>query len=471
MLEAQAGAELTKTESTIGNCKLVSFKKEDVKGLEMGLNVAMLPGGVVIGTLAGDVQSVVENLQKKSPALGATSAYQATAKHLSTAGAECEMFFRPDPLIGFALSGLRLAIEHEKDLQVIDIDGVERAVAALGLKDLGSVGATSSYQNGKAVSRAFHARTSTGTVAGGTKVIDTAFLKWVPKDAVNFSASTLDVASIYDTLVRALTAYDEAFAKQALEHLGAMEQQLGFKVRDDFFGAFGDHMISWSMPMGTITSAPEVAVLLKVTDEVKLVTVLKSLAKLTQGMVEIEEGEKRGLKAYQVRVNYDPTQGMGMNPFDAFTPTFAFKNGYLVAGFSASDVKRVFQRMDREDDPKGDIRGNKEFTAIAASLPAKVQSLSFTDWKAQFESYYQIATGLLAFVPMGEDVPIDMSLLPVSETLTKHLFGSISYSTTTEAGGESVAVGPFGAEMGLLLGGLVAGGAAAALGMRAARRF
>jgi hypothetical protein len=130
----------------------------------------------------------------------------------------------------------------------------------------------------------------------------------------------------------------------------------------------------------------------------------------------------------------------------------------MVAGFSASDVKRVFQRMDREDDPKGDIRSNKEFAAVAASIPAGVDSLSFTDWKSTFESYYQIATGLLAFVPMGDQVPIDMSLLPDSGTLSKHLFASTSYTKTTPAGTESVSVSPFGPEIGLLVGAAILAG-------------
>jgi hypothetical protein len=192
---------------------------------------------------------------------------------------------------------------------------------------------------------------------------------------------------------------------------------------------------------------------------------------MSNGMVEIEESEKRGLKVYQLRVNFDPTQGMGgMNPFDMFTPTFSFKDGYLVGGFSASDIKRVFQRMDREDDPKGDIRSNREFAAVAGNLPPAVDSLSFTDWKAQFESIYQIATGLLAFVPIGEEVPLDMSLLPDSASLTKHLFGSISYSRSVAGGHESQSISPFGPEV--LMFSFAAGAAGAVfLGATRSRRF
>jgi hypothetical protein len=460
MLEQQAKDEMTKTDKAIGDVHLLTFRPNDApQGLEMGLNVALVPGGVLLGTLAEDLEGVLKNMQGKTPVLGASDAYRATAKHLNTDGAEVESFIRLDPIADFIVSTLRLGTQMSAEMSMVDVDGIERAMAAMGCRNLVAMGATANYVDGKSVGRTFAARAKKGTEAPA-KNVDMSFLKWVPSDAVSFGAGTLDIASIYDTLLAGLKAYDENLAKTALEHLAAIETEVGFKVREDFFGSFGDHYVTWSMPMGAITSAPEMAFLLKITDEQKLVTVLKNLAKLSNGMVEIEEGEKRGLKAYQLRVNFDPTEGMGMNPFDVLTPTFAFKNGYMVLGFSASDVKRVFARMDREDDPKGDIRSNKEFAAVAGQLPAAMTSVSFTDWKAQFESFYQIATGLLAFVPMGEDIPIDMALLPDSGTLTKHLFGSVSYGTTTEDGAVTVTVSPFGPETMLLIGALAAGAAA-----------
>jgi hypothetical protein len=456
MLEAKAKNDVVKSETSIGDVKVMSYMPPAESGVEMGLNLAMVGSGLVVCTLADDMKEIVAAMNAKTPMLGATNLYLATAKQVTTPGAECEMFVRPEPVIDFALSIVRTGIE-QGEIDGVDMDGVLRAVDAMGLRNLGAMAMASSYVDGNCVSRSY---SSTGkpdpTVT--SKTIDTSFFKWVPKDAVSFGGGTMNLISFYDTLVKGLQAYDPEIAKQLLGQLAKMEEQLGFKVRDDFFGSLGDHYIQWSMPMGSITSPPESAFLLKVTNEDKLVNVLKNLAKLSNGLVEIEEGEKRGVKAYQVRINFEPPQGMGMNPFDMLQPTFAFKGGYMVVGFTASDVKRVFQRMDREDDPKGDIRSNKEFAAIAASIPAGVDSISFTDWKSNFESLYQIGTGLLAFVPMGEDVPIDMSLLPDSGTLSKHLYASVSYSKTDAAGSESVTTSPFGPEVGLLIGAaLVAG--------------
>ena len=138
-------------------------------------------------------------------------------------------------------------------------------------------------------------------------------------------------------------------------------------------------------------------------------------------------------------------------------PTFAFKNGYMVMGFSSGDVRRAFRRMDREDDPTGDIRGNENFAPYLAQIPKNAGSVSFTDWPAQFDGLYNMAAGLIAFMPIDDDVPIDPSLLPESSTLTQHLFGSIAWSTTEGEGYKSHARGPFGPEVVALFGAAVAG--------------
>ncbi len=472
MMEGEAGEALQKTESKVGEWPLMTFAPNAAQESPMGLSLVLLPDGLLIGTLADQVRGIADSLQTKTAVLAGSDNFLAAAKQVPTEGSELVAFFRYDPMVDFAMSALRMAAEMSEEMAMVDMDGVDRAITAMGMRNLPTDVSTSSYVDGKCVSRSFRAQTGAATTTAAT-AIDTAFLKWVPKDAVAFSAGTLNVMSIHDTILKGLQAYDAELATKLLAQLADMEKQAGFRLRDDLFGSLGDHYVTWSMPMGTISSAPEVAFLMKVTDEAKLLNAMKSLTQMSEGMVELEKSEKRGLEVYQLRINFDPTQGRGgMNPFDMFTPTFAFHGGYLVGGFSASDIKRVFQRMDREDDPKGDIRSNREFAAVAERIPAGIDSLSFTDWKANFESLYQIATGLLAFVPIGEEVPLDMSLLPDSASLTKHLFGSISFGRRVAGGYESESVSPFGPELMLLSVALLGAGAATfGVGVNTTRGF
>jgi len=452
MLE-QSGPRMTRAEDKVGEVVVLSMKPAD-EDSPMSLSVAMVPGGLLIGTLVDEVKEVVQNLQSRTLGLGGTPAYLATAKHLKPQNAEMESFVRLDPMVDFALSALRLGSQMSPEMAAIDMDGVERAVTAMGLRNLGNTGSTESYEDGKGVTRAF------STASSADQPIDMAFLKWVPKDAVSFSAGSLPISQLYESIVKGLEAYDPDFAKEMMGQLAEVEKQLGFRLREDLFQSFGDKYVTWMMPVGNMNSAPETAILVQVKDEKKIVQVMKGLAKLTEGMVEVEESERRGLKSYQLRINAEEIPGLPFNPLAMFQPTMAFKGEYMVVAFTPSDVKRAMQRMDREDDPKGDIRSNKEFLAVSGQLPAKVSSVSFSDWKVQFESFYSIATGLLAAIPMGQDVPIDPALLPESNTLTQHLFPTISYSTPHEGGTMVVTTSPFGPETAMMVGMLIGAGAA-----------
>ena len=454
MLQQEAPVE--QSESMIGDIRLQTLTPYDAFAPDMSINVANVPNGVVIGTITDEVKAVLNNWVNKTPMLTQTPGFSAATK--GSADAAVRMYMAPDFGIDFFTNALKVMMDQgaslpleggeiDLDADMLDFDGVKRAMQAMGMSNVGTLGIAMEYDNGKSVSRARHAYADAGEqTAAASKVVDTNFLRWVPKDAVSFSAGSLDVAWLYDTLVKGMQAYDADMAQMMLSQLAMVEEQMGFSIRKDLFGAMGDHYVTWSMPMGTISAAPEMAFLMKVNDEQKLLGSLQSIAAMSDGALEIEEATKRGLKSYQILLNADPMDGMGMNPFDMFQPTFAFKDGYMVMGFSASDVKRVFKRMDRDDNPKGDIRSNKEFMAIADQIPSGVNGLSFVDWKANFESYYQMLTGVLAFVPMSDEIPVDMSMIPDSETLTQHLFASLTYRKVGPDGAETVSISPFGME-------------------------
>jgi hypothetical protein len=468
MLRQQAGDQLTVTEWSIGDVKATTMAPPEEMGLEMSINMAMVPNGVVFGTITDEVKDVVTNWVNKTPVLSQTAGFAAATKGVDSDGVALKMYLAPDPIVDFGMQAMQMAMAETPEMAMIDFAGIQRALRAMGMRELGTLALSSRYVDGKCVTKGYRAKGGKPATTASSSKIDTKFLRWVPKDAVSFGAGSVQPTSLYDMLVKGMQAYNDQMAEQMLGQLAQMETQMGFSIRGDLFGSLGDHYVTWSMPMGTISSAPEIAVLMKVNDEQKLVGALQKMSAMTQGMIEIEEGTKRGLKSYQVLVNMDEMDemgGMGMNPFDMLQPTFAFKDGYMVMGFSASDVKRVFKRMDREDNPKGDIRSNKEFMAVADQIPDNISSLNFTDWKANFESSYQMATGMLAFIPMPEEVPIDMSLLPESETLTQHLYASLSYASTDANGAQLVSVDPFGPEAGLALGALVGVGVGVAAWM------
>lgn len=474
-LAAAAEGQLERTDGKLDNETLVTFKPSAAMGANgLDLHFVLLADGLLTGTNLDEVRETLAAMKAKTTMLGATADYQAGKANLDDKGAEVEFFLRPSGLVEFGLSAMQIG-EDMGQLEGIEMAGVRRAIDALGWTKLGALSLTQSYVDGKAVNRGFigagadaAAGGATAATAAPARTVDMSLLKWVPKDAASFASGSLDVSSLYGMLTKAIEAYGPDAAKEFQSALAASEKELGFNLRDDLLLAFGDHYAMWALPQASLDSPPESTLLVKVKDEARVLKAIKGIVAASDGALELEEGEKRGIMVYQLSVNAEEIEGFGgMNPVGAYMPTFSFKNGYLVACFSPSDVKRAFARMDRkEDEPKGDIRGSKEFASIAASIPTDVTYFGYVDWKATFEGYYQIATGLLGFIPMGEDVPLDMAQIPDSATLTKHLFPSISYGRKDAKGTVTTSMGPIGPEVYVLLLGVTVGASVAVAGMR-----
>lgn len=460
-LVAAADGNLERTDGKLDNETLVSLKTlADAGPNRFATHFVLLADGLLAGTDLDEVRETLAAMKAKTTMLGATAEYQAAQASLDSKGAEIEYFLRPAGLVEFALSSIEFG-EEMGAVQGVDPAGIRRAMDAVGWSKLGALNLTQSYIDGKTVSRGFIGANTSEAAAAATaapaRKVDMSILRWVPKDAASFVTGSLDVAWLYTTLTKGLEAYEPDLAKQFQAALADSEKQLGFNLRDDLLLAFGDHYAMWGLPQASLNAPAELTTLVKVKDEARVLKAIKGLVAASDGLFELESGEKRGIMVHQLSLNPERLEGLtdgfgGMNPLENYQPTFGFKDGYMVVCFSPSDVKRAFGRMDRKDDePKGDIRGNKEFASIAASIPGDVSYFNYVDWKATFEGYYQIATGLLGFIPMGEDVPLDMAQIPDSATLTKHLFPSVSYGRTDAKGTVTTSTSPIGPEVFALL--------------------
>ncbi len=447
-----SGGMVSMATSEIGEFTLTTLTAAIPDAPEASLNIARVGNGIVFGTIRDELVSTLQSMSDGEPVLAASETYRAAFEHIDTDDAEAETYVRVGPLIDFGIQALAIAAEMQPELQAVDVAGLRRVIDVLGLSSIQAVGTACEYQDGVSVTRSYVVSSDNqraGLFAGAGGELDLDFLSWVPKDAVSFSASTMNLAGIYDTMLKAIEVYDPEMAEMALEQIAMIEEQAGFNLRNDLFGAFGEKFITWSMPVGgAIGAAPEMAILVEVENQEGLLQSLNIISQLSEGALRIDTVERRGITAHQITMNMDLGAGMMMNPLESYRPTFAFKDGFMVMGFSAGDVRRVFDRMDREPDPQGDIRGNEEFEPYLRRIPRQgLTSLSFTDWKASFEGIYQMMTAILAFIPVTDEVPLDFALLPDSLTLTQHLSGGISYSVADDNGFLSTSISPFGPEV------------------------
>lgn len=470
----EAGDMITVSTSKVGDIELLTIAPAGQES-SMSLNVAFFGDSVLIGTRTGETGQLIANLMSGEKQLSASADYQQILTRLMVPGAESEFYFQPSAIIDLILDAVGLIDAHLdagspdslRD-KLLNPAGIERVITALGLRAFKGCGSSSTYTDGHCVTRGYvqmDPELRRGLTAFTESNLDLGFLRWVPKDAVAFSASTIDLGAYYDALTKGLEALDPEMDMMVMSMLQGFEQQLGVSLRDDLFGSFGDHFITWSMPMSGLGATPEMSILIRVKDEQRLMKALKVAETMSQGYLELDEIDRRGFKAHQLHLSMPNSGGfMAMNPLDMFTPTFVFQDGYMVIGFTTGDVKRTLKRMAREDDPSGDIRSNEEFSPYLSKLPKQgISSLTFTDWKAQFEGFYQAATMGLAFLPMSAEIPIDLALLPDSYSLTQHLCGSISWVMSTVDGQESMSISPWGPETTMTLGFAATAGLGAAL--------
>jgi hypothetical protein len=456
MLAQQAGTELAMTNSEIEGGEMVTLRAADDE-YPMALHMAFVGDGLLIGTKEDEVRGILARMGGSSGQT-TTGGFGGAAGMLDSTGAEAATYMQLNPLLDFAMSALRQAqasAPESAEIQMVDLDGVERAVSALGLRSIRGIGSVSRYENGKSITESLTIAPKdgrTGLFAASDAKLDANFLRWVPRDAVSFSAFSFRPMSIYEALVGAVKAYDPEMGDQALAMLDQMEQQVGLRVREDFLGSLGERFYTWTMPSLAMGSTPEMAILAEVRDQDKLVKSLQTIGAMTGGQIEFEEFDRRGVQGWQVRFDLDlpgeAAQAAGM--LAAFSPRFTFYKGHMVTAFTISDLKRAMERMDRGMDAEmaDDIRSNPEFKPYLSKVEGSsgLSSVSFTDWKTTFETYYQSLVGILPFLPMPQGVPLDLSLLPESRTLTKHLFGGFSWSTVDDTGMRSMSISPFGPE-------------------------
>jgi hypothetical protein len=454
------------TERELAGARVVTINGEG-NPTDMAGHLAFVGDSLVFGTLEEEVTSALEALKQTRGVLTESKAYKATFAQLETKGAEMELWLQPGPLMQIGLKALDFAGQQPGFPREVNAAGIRRAIETLGLDSVQAIGCTSSYVGDRCVSKSYVLAPQagrSGLFAGKSKPISLDFLRWTPKDASSVSAMTFDLSAIYDTVVRAIDAYDPQVGKHLLDQLAAIEQKIGVSLKQDLLQSLGDEWISWSMPFQALGQMPPMSMLIKVRDEQRFVKTLDTLTKLSDGHLELVPVERSGVKMNHLKVNLDLGGG---GPFDIssmISPYFAFKNGYMVATMSAQDLRRTLERLDRADEPSGDVRANPEFATYLAQLPREpICSLSLADWKANFEGIYQMIAGMLAFVPIPDEVPIDLSLLPDVGTLTKHLCGAISYTVDDGNGWNTVNIGPFGPETAIAVGAGIGIGAAAVM--------
>lgn len=474
LAQAPEGAVQTSTEEVEGvTLKTLKSPMLSMMMPTLGLMYGFVDGRMVLGTDVKVMRSFVAGLKGKplESSLATNEAYRYCSQRVDAGAGEFEIYMRPKALIDIGMTALRFASMQEPEIaENVDIDGVARAIDVLGLNGLKAVAFSSGYDGGKGVTKSFahiptDERKGLFALSSG-KPVDMERLAWIPKSVGSFSIATMgNLEGLYTTVMDAVKAYDPGVAEMVTAEVARMEEGLGFNIQKDAFGAFSDEVITYSMPISGVMATPEMVFMMGCKNNAKTLDVLKKLCKLSDGIVSISEvaGDE---SLFSVDLTLDDLGG-GMDPTGMLDPTIGFKNGYFVFALSRTDVKGAMSRLSGAAENEGDVRSNAAFKPYISMIPQGVDSIAFSDVAGTIDGIYGGLSGIVGILPIPPEVPIDVGLLPSTETITKHLFGSVSWGRSIDKGWISENVGPFGPEifMGLAVG--VVGGVGAASVMTA----
>ncbi|MFQ5504376.1 MAG: hypothetical protein ACE5F1_06190 [Planctomycetota bacterium] len=457
--------ELSK--KAVGENQLQTLRAPDMPPF-LSINFGFVGGRLLIGTDTERLESIMKSLGggESEGGLAGDPAYSKVAKRVGDLDTAVEVFIRPAAMIDVALELVDFVAQMQPVFPV-NPEGIKRAADALGLRSVKAIGCVSGYSEGKGASRSFvlcpeNERRGLTACSSG-KAIDLEHLAYIPKEVDSFSIGNLDLKPVYSSLVTALQAYDSDKAAFILSRVSEVEKQIGLSVENDVFGVFGPELIFYSMPVSGLMGTPEMGLMVQCKEPARAVRVLKTLTSMSEGVVELAEDKADdGTTFYALDIDFgDMIPGFDMSMLGG-EPTFTFKQGFMVCSMSRADCRNALKRIDGQGGE--DVRANKAFNSYF--LPEKVAALSFQDMAASIDALYRVLSGVIGMFPLPPEVPIDLGLLPSTETITKHLFGSISYQETDSEGFLTKSMSPFGPEAGIALMGAVAGGAAVFLGER-----
>lgn len=328
------------------------------------------------------------------------------------------------------------------------------AIDALGLKGLQSMSVTSAFE-GRGFIDVSSVHT-TGEKKGLLRLtdgppIDATALGAIPKDVVNFSLFNFDSGVLWNSIWDTLKAVDPAKEAEARQMVGGFESQVGVKFKDDVIDCLGSRMVTFQRASMPGQMLPDFAFFLQVNSADKLRDAMSKLTKLAQGA---------SLKEVKIAENtYYYLDLSAILPIPLLQPSYAFVDDNLVLSLNLQSLKSIVNA--RKAPTFVSVREHEEFKTFLPKIPQTVASIGYNDVKKSFGATYD---QLRQFVPLiamqlGNEMPVDLALLPTSDAFTRHLYGSYSYTVDNGADSTSISVGPLSM---LIIGGAV--GAAAGLG-------
>lgn len=403
---------------------------------------------------AGDAENVLAN----------NANYSAAREQLAFNGGDSVHFFvNAELAIKTAAEGIKMGLEMGGEAQSLPL--VDTFIDKLGLNALKSIAFADHPENGVSHTRVWvgHEGERKGLLAlAPDKPINLDLLSMAGDNTASVSLFQFDVSKLYDLAMDLVKTADEATYTEVQGMLAGFGGQLSgdpakpIDIRNDIFANIGPEF-ALIQPKSANAMMPSMLFVADLRNGATVTSVLGKLIQMGGQMsgsgVAVKEVDYKGTKITQI--------DLGSDLPIAVTPCYAEFEGKLLISLAVGDLKRQLKRKEK---PGPSITESEDFKRFWDRVPKddSLRAFSYSDTKYAVESAYgQIAMTLpmLSMATGGQELPFDPSQLPTQDIITKHLFGSMSYGTTTDKGSLAESYGPFGGEvvMGVAVGAAAVG--------------
>lgn len=419
------------------------------------------------------------------PSLLTSADYARGVAAIGAAGhGDVSMFVQTGRMLGFARQAIDIAAsEAGGDAEAAQGIAVARALFdAMHFETMGIAYSVATRRQDGAVSMNY-SEVNGGTVGGiGALMphhpIDRELLKLVPKNALSFSIGHFDLAPLWDTVMGAIEKGSPEMHQKVMQGIHGAEMMVAgadeqgnpkWDIRRDLIGALAGATMSMSMPGAGSMLGPggDSVFWIETPNPQGLETSMQHLLALPAKFANMPIAFKEQTYGdVQMHVLDPASLGQAAMLAGNLSLTWAIHDGKFWFATSTKALKKV---LDSRTTPLAEnITARADFATRFVEPPqgAQLTSLAYNDVAANFENNYTAVLGALPMVMMGlqqsgqGELPIDLSLLPTTEVISKHLHGSVDLSYAVGNGRVEVSRGPFGPEftVGVIGGAMVVAG-------------
>jgi hypothetical protein len=294
-----------------------------------------------------------------------------------------------------ALKLIQRFIQSEGGEEAPKVMGVmETVLVDLGLKDVKSITSRMGFTGTDMVSEAWVEvpQPFTGLLKS-LKPLNMSVFDNVDGRAYSASACNISLPEIYDTVMQLIqkVAPSPEDYQEVQAGIAQFEQQMGFKIRDEFLGSLSGPIVSYALPAGAMMEAPSgaFAIMLQLNDE----------AKMTKAMTAIENFAKAMMEQQAEGMLQITQQSQGDTAMHVWTiaplallqiqPTWLIAKNQMVIASSPALVKDTLKQLSGTGGAS--IRSQAGFQQVTKQLPANLLGFGYVDSKLQLTYFKMMA--------------------------------------------------------------------------------